>query len=292
MVNTSKIISVLMPARNSQESIRKAIASTLRALPRKSELLIVDDESQDNTYDIAANYPDDRVRAFRNTENRGVASSLNFLLEQSKGQIVARMDSDDICLPWRFANVAKAIDDNDFIFGSHLIYDSRKSRLSSNMPIHLGHKAIVASLLIENPISHITMNCKRSSLEKLNGYSNTPAEDYDLWLRAAKNFKLVKYATPVAIYRQHSTQSTAQSALWRRRALTSENLQNSYSELCQSLGVQMTGWHKNWSQGIESSSTELRGLVSFLLKEMEEISFLETISVKRRFQRIFGYQLP
>src|SRR4051794_23880223 len=91
-----------MPARNAGRHVRRALTSTLRAMPSGSELLVYDDASDDGTAEIVEAVDDSRLRLVKGGRPIGVSGALNLLLDEARGDHVARMDADDVCLPWRF----------------------------------------------------------------------------------------------------------------------------------------------------------------------------------------------
>ena len=81
------------------------IAALGRLVPQKNfEFLIMDDGSSDNSSEILDEYAkeDNRVKIFKNSDNLGLTKSLNILLSSSKGEYLARQDSDDISSKDRF----------------------------------------------------------------------------------------------------------------------------------------------------------------------------------------------
>src|ERR1035438_2739598 len=97
-------VSVLMPTYNQQKYLRAAIESILTQTFTDFELLVLDDGSTDSTPKILREYAikDQRLRVI-SRQNKGLCASLNELLALAQGQLIARMDSDDISLPCRFA---------------------------------------------------------------------------------------------------------------------------------------------------------------------------------------------
>lgn len=97
------LISVVMSNYNTDEAyLRTAIESVLNQTYKNFEFIIVDDCSTDNSLEIIKSYKDERIVILENEENMGITKSLNRGLRVAKGEFVARMDADDICLPERF----------------------------------------------------------------------------------------------------------------------------------------------------------------------------------------------
>lgn len=89
-------ITVLMSVYNGGKYLNEAIDSILNQTYKKFKFLIINDGSTDNTHNIILSYTDYRIEYFFNIKNKGLISSLNFGLENSNSQYIARMDADDI----------------------------------------------------------------------------------------------------------------------------------------------------------------------------------------------------
>lgn len=199
-----------MPVKNGGRYLSSAIRSTLLALPRDAELVVADDGSTDNTQRIIEQYKDNRLRVLSWTASKGVSASLNHLLAQSDSQFVARMDADDICLPFRFRLQAATVADYDCIFSSVICVNEKGFPVRPQIPGRIGPIALPLHLLMGNVLVHPTMFAQRAFVESLGGYSSTPAEDYDLWLRgAAAGRKMMRSAIPTLLYRRHGAQVSA-----------------------------------------------------------------------------------
>ena len=284
-------ISVLMPARNAEETIKQAVHSTLRSLPSGSELLVIDDASEDKTLSKLREIADPRLHIFQNDSQSGVAASLNRLLASSTKPIIARMDADDICLPWRFRTTSRHLEYVDFHFSTHLAFSLNPIRVMPSAPIGLNHDAISLSLLIENPLSHITMEARKDSILSVGGYRSTPAEDYDLWLRSIDDFTFTKKPIPSSMYRIHKGQSTAIRADWRKKALTTAELRQSYFAHCVRLGLPNPSWFEAWSSGNQVMEADLRPLVTFIEDSLGRLPILTRINIAGRFERVFKRKL-
>ena len=97
-MSEKKLISVIMSCFNNEESIQSSVESILNQSYHEFEFLIVDDCSEDNTFEIL-NYlksKDERIKLFKNDKNIGLTKSLNFLISKSHGEYIARQDADDI----------------------------------------------------------------------------------------------------------------------------------------------------------------------------------------------------
>src|SRR5260370_12285217 len=103
-MNSPATVSVVMSVFNGQAFLSEAIESILGQTLREFEFLVIDDGSTDKTSEILAEYVnrDERIRVLRH-ENKGRAASLNVGIGLATGKYIARMDADDVALPYRLA---------------------------------------------------------------------------------------------------------------------------------------------------------------------------------------------
>ncbi len=102
-------VSVVMSVYNAAPHLRDAVSSVLAQTFRDFELLIINDGSTDASGQILKEFTDPRIRIIEQ-ENRGLVTSLNRGVRESKGEYIARMDADDICLPGRLHSQVTYLD--------------------------------------------------------------------------------------------------------------------------------------------------------------------------------------
>ena len=96
------IVSIVVPAYNAEDYIRKCVDSILAQSNQSLEVIVVDDGSTDSTLaELKAYSNDSRVRVIHQ-ENQGVSSARNKALAVAKGEFVAFVDSDDVVHPELF----------------------------------------------------------------------------------------------------------------------------------------------------------------------------------------------
>lgn len=183
------LISVIMPACNSEKHICDAIASVLHQTYTCLELIIIDDGSIDKTADIVSciTKEDSRVSIIRNKKNMGVSYSRNLGIAKSKGTWIAFLDSDDI---WDINKLEKQMSyaietSSSFLFtGSNFISESGVLMRSV---FHVPEKIDQKELLKQNVISCSSVLIKK---ELILGYMMPESsfhEDFALWLQILKN---------------------------------------------------------------------------------------------------------
>ena len=97
-------LSVIMSVFNNEETLEESIKSILNQTFKYFELLICNDASTDSSSKIIKRLKekDKRIKMFENPKNIGLTKSLNILIKNSQGDYLARQDSDDISLNYRF----------------------------------------------------------------------------------------------------------------------------------------------------------------------------------------------
>ena len=220
-------VSVLLPSLGLPKTLKAAVKSTLLAMGPEDELLVLISGSEDDLF--LDRFKDQRLKVYVSLQPMKVSEALNALLQKAKGEYVARMDADDICLPWRFRSQTRAIASHslDFIFSNSILFGTRIRPvwLMPQLPIALDNTQSGLFLAIGNPFVHPTMLARKSALTELGGYRTLNAEDFDLWLRAwQKGFKFARTAGYGVLYRSHEAQVT-QSRDYLTNALSAIEIQ-------------------------------------------------------------------
>jgi glycosyltransferase involved in cell wall biosynthesis len=96
----SPAVSFVLPVYNARDDVADAVRSVLAQTWTDFELLLIDDGSTDGSGDVLRSFNDPRIRVLTQ-ENRGLVPTLNRGIEEARGTWIARMDSDDLCLPHR-----------------------------------------------------------------------------------------------------------------------------------------------------------------------------------------------
>ena len=198
-----------MPVRDGEATVRRAVTSTLRAMPPDAELVIWDDASADGTVGVIEGVSDDRVRLIRSDRAVGVGAALRELSDRTDSRFVARMDADDVCLPWRFAAQSAPVRAGrcDILFSPVIRFRTSPLRVSPSAPVAIPPAALPLHLAVMCVVMHPTMFAARSAVEKAGGYREVLAEDYDLWLRAGTaHVRMARMSMPTLAYRRHAGQ--------------------------------------------------------------------------------------
>lgn len=206
-------ISVLLPVYNARKYLAEAMDSLLAQSGPALEILAVDDGSTDGSLRLLRRYAnrDGRVRIISRA-NTGIVGALNDAIAQSRGEFLARMDSDDVALPDRLAKQAQFLAANPDIVcvGTQVrLIDPYGVELPEKWQprLELEHEKIEQGLLRGNgwALIHPTVIMRREPVEAVGGYRRQfqHAEDIDLYLRLAEIGRLANLPEVLHRYRQH-----------------------------------------------------------------------------------------
>lgn len=214
-------ISVVMPAYNAEKYIAEAIKSILNQTFSDFEFIIIDDGSTDRTVNIVNSFSDERIRFFQNESNLGVAETLNRGLDLASGQYIARMDSDDISLPERFEMQASFMDEHPEIAvlgaGIELFGAQTGKRVFSGQ-----NELLKIDLLFGNCFAHPAIMMRASCFgdgKFCYDRSFNQIEDFELWDRVSRCYKMASLSEVLLKYRIHPGQVTQKVSEVKKRQI-------------------------------------------------------------------------
>lgn len=188
------LISVILPVYNGMPHLKQAVESIQEQSYKNFELIIVDDKSTDDSLPYIKKIKDKRVKIIRNSQNLGIARSLNIAIKSSNGKYIARMDADDISVPQRLEKQLKFLQENKSISicGSYVYLINEKGKTIGSKKNPTGDHDIKKALNFYSPIVHPTFFGKASFFNELSGYNPNfdNAEDYELLVRALNSYKM------------------------------------------------------------------------------------------------------
>ncbi len=90
------LVSVCIPAYNNADYIAETIQSVLHQTYKNIELIVVDDQSKDNTLEVVRGITDPRLQVYENEKNLGMSGNWNRCLELCKGEYMKLLCADDL----------------------------------------------------------------------------------------------------------------------------------------------------------------------------------------------------
>lgn len=188
-LNKQPKVSIIMGIYNCESTLKESIDSIIAQTYTNWELIMCDDCSNDNTFNVAKEYAEkypDKIKLIKNEKNLTLGPTLNRCIELVEGKYIARQDGDDVSTPDRLQKQIEFLEKNkEFdlvstamsIFDEHGQYGVRKLKSEPN-----GKDLMKGSVF-----AHATVVIKTDVMRYLNGYSSDikkkQVEDYDLWFR-------------------------------------------------------------------------------------------------------------
>jgi glycosyltransferase involved in cell wall biosynthesis len=208
-----EFVSFIIPVYNVESDILlKSLKSVSRQSHKSFEAIIVDDSTDYFCSKICSDFcsGDDRFKYIKPTHRLGLVKALNFGISLAKYDLIARFDSDDICVDNRielqldFLKKNKHID----ILGGFIEVIDRFDQKMFLRKYPCSHNEISKSIHIECPIAHPSVIIKKTVFDRVGGYDESFkfAEDIDLWLRCLySGAKFSNMDLPIVRYRQIDT---------------------------------------------------------------------------------------
>lgn len=140
---SNSLVSIITPSYNCGRFIADTIRSVQAQTYTEWEMIIVDDNSTDDTERIVNEFvaSDGRIRYYRNENNAGAALSRNWALREAKGRWIAFLDSDDLWLPEKLERQIAFMQEKGYDFTYHE-YDEIDEE-SEALGVHVGGKSVV-----------------------------------------------------------------------------------------------------------------------------------------------------
>lgn len=158
-------VSIITSAFNCEQYLKEMLNSIITQTYKDWEMILFDDASDDDTWNVIEDITDARIIKIRNTNNVGLTKNLNRALEIAKGKYIVRMDADDIAAPDRIEKQVQFMEANEDVvlsggwmqcFGG--MHDISKT--------HLNDEDIRIDLIINTGIMHPTFIIRNSAMKK------------------------------------------------------------------------------------------------------------------------------
>ncbi len=202
------LISVVIPAYNSQGTIERAVRSALTQDYDPIEVIVVDDGSEDRTAEVVRSIADGRIRLVRQP-NAGPAAARNRGIGESRGEFVAFLDADDEWIPVHLTSCMKIFAERQDV---GTVYSWIEHRLKNAQEIYgdrwerhrLFERVFWPSVRMVT--SGVVMRC--CVLDKIGVFDETlrSREDIDLFIRAGEQYEIAELPEPQVIKYTHAAQ--------------------------------------------------------------------------------------
>lgn len=200
-------ISVIILTYKRANLLKECISSVLKQIYQNFELIIVDDGSLDNTEKIVKGFKDQRIVYLKHEKNRGIAASCNTGVKKAVGSYVFILNDDDLIVPWALEKLIKKIMQSDLeklggVYGWSWWIDDKGKTLRI---INLKERDYIFDTVLKKQV-FTNLLIKKGVFEKAGLYNENllTNEDFDFYLRMAKNYQFDFVPEILTIIRTHS----------------------------------------------------------------------------------------
>jgi glycosyltransferase involved in cell wall biosynthesis len=231
-------ISVIIPAYNCAKTIKQTIESVLNQSLTDFELLVINDGSTDSTLDIiVSKIKDGRIKVFSYT-NAGANVSRNRGINHAVGEFISFLDADDIWTPDKLATQLQALEENpttkvayswtDYIDeNGKFVHSGTHISLNGNV-----YEQLLVKNFLENGSNPLI---SKDALLAVGGFDESlvAGQDWDMWLRLAREFNFVAVPKVQILYRISANSLSCNLARQEKACL--QVLNKAYSKSPESL---------------------------------------------------------
>jgi glycosyltransferase involved in cell wall biosynthesis len=274
------LVSVLMPAYNSELYIAEAIQSILKQTYQNIELIIYDDGSSDKTRQVIEGFTDPRIIKVLSDQNFGVVRARNEMIDKAKGEYIALMDADDIADPTRLEKQVISLESEecDICGSAQWVLDQASGTIKKSKD-KFTDSDIRALLSVYCSLCNSSITGRAKIFKQIKyAHSMTTSEDYFLWTRmAAAGYRFMNLKERLVTYRQYQGQSS--STHLEKFKITTVEVQKKYLEML-NIPVDFYPRHLPFMQRIIFGIALLRELN----QRFKAISFKANTEIYARFQ--------
>ena len=287
----SKKVDVLLPTYNVEKYIRQTLDSVISQSFRDFNLLILDDCSNDNTFNIVKSYEksDSRINVFRNEKNLGVVNSRNKLFELSKSELLAICDADDIYHPTRLEKQINFLNNNEKIAAVSCNFNGGING-SKMTKFPTSPNLIQAYFYLKNVFPNPGAMLRCSSLLKNNLLYTKDfpyVADFHFWAKLSENEQLTNINKSLFMYRVHDEQISSRKNLEQKEnhiKVVNSRMGTSITS-CSNNTLQSLIWHDNICKDSQLASvcSETDKVIRKLSQDYNDkplVSFVFDISLK------------
>lgn len=227
------LVSVVLPVFNGAAYIELALKSILNQTYRNLDVIVIDDGSTDATPALIRAAESDRRLRLVSRENRGLVSTLNEGLGLARGDLIARMDADDIAYPERIQRQVDMLLARPELAITGTAIETLSGEYLWGGPLDPAYTTgcLKTMSLFFTVFIHPTVMFNRSVIgdELYYNPAYAHAEDFELFRRLTARFPAGFLPEPLLAYRQHpgSVTKTHRQLMWKNHLrIVVENLRN------------------------------------------------------------------
>lgn len=208
------LVSIIMPVYKTGQYLQETIDSVLNQSYRNWELIIVDDDSPDESFNIALSNSkkDIRIKVHQQEFNQGASAARNLAISMAKGEYVAFLDSDDIWVSNKLEAQINFMIKNDLAFTCSY-YGKINDKSEDLRIIKKTPKKMDYNKLLLNCPGNSTVIYSIKKLGKTQIPDIRKRNDYLMWLRVIKKAKEIYVLPEVLAYHRLRSDSISKEKL-------------------------------------------------------------------------------
>jgi glycosyltransferase involved in cell wall biosynthesis len=198
-------VSVVMSVYNAEKFLAKAIQSILDQTFSDFEFIIINDGSKDKSLSIIKGFKDPRIKLV-DRANEGIVYSANEGVRLARGLYIARMDSDDISLPKRFEKEVALMDADPKLglVGSNYMIIDDTGKVLDQTDVFTNPQDLKVAMITCNQYGNSSTMMRKEAIVKAGMYKEGRVEDYDLFTRISRDYKIANIKEPLCQWRRNS----------------------------------------------------------------------------------------
>jgi glycosyltransferase involved in cell wall biosynthesis len=195
-------VSVVITSFDGMPYLATAVQSVLTQTHRALECIVVDDASRDTTADYLSGIGDPRLVVIRAPRNEGPFAAANRGLERATGDVIARLDADDECVPRRLEAQVAFLNSHTAVglVGSECVRIDERGTSLGRQPVPERDLAIRLRCMVSSPFIHSSVMWRRELGLRYDATMRLGG-DYELWTRALQLTQAANVPQPLVRYR-------------------------------------------------------------------------------------------
>lgn len=196
-------VSVVIPSYNHGKFIKNAVNSVLNQTYKNFELIIIDDNSTDNSRKVINSFKDKRIRKYYNSNNEGAVATLNQLIDLANGEYIALLNSDDMWSNDKLEKQIKILEEKKeysacFTWANFIDEKGNNIYKSDDLALDLFQKNNMTQAQWfryffdnGNCLCHPSMLIRKEVYTVIGKYNHIFKQlpDFDFWIRFIKKYK-------------------------------------------------------------------------------------------------------
>ena len=289
MFDNWPLVTVYIVTKNHVKFVKQAIKSVIKQTYLNWELYVIDDNSNDKSFDVAKTFKKNKkVNILRYNKNTGLQKIANEILKKAKGKYFIRLDGDDWFDENALLNLVGKIDKNKSvgaIYGSYYYCDEKGQVIGEEKNVNFNRNFLP-------PHGACTLFRTRS-LKEVGGYSEkiSAQDGWEMWLKLKERYKIISTTTSIFFYRQHPKSLTRKAKVLgeRNKIITkiSRKLIGDYAPIITAI-VPVKNNFKN-KKNISMKTYKGRRLIDISIKSIQHSKLVNNLVVTSKDQSINRY---